>query len=492
MGHTRTGLVLVSCAGVVWGTIGPAVQLVHEGSGLSPLMIGAYRAIAAVTALVVASLVTGRLHTCLGLARSHWRRVIITGLSTAAFQLLFFVAVVATGVSVATVVSLGLPPVLLLVLSSVQGRRAPSPAQIMTVATALVGLLLVSIAGGTGDEAPNAALGILAALGSGTAYAVSTHVGAPLTREHDALTVTTATMSVAAAALIPGGLVVTYLRGEAMTTTDARVVAPPGLPRRGDHGFRLCAAVRRAAKHDQRGRRRGHAPGTRHRRPHRGPAARRKTDGRSCSRGAADPGRHHDPGTPRGDRSPSRSRPHDRCPRPVRRTVAIGRSWPLLRPRRAAVHAYVVPRRGSRDLHCTVLRRRALLLTLGAGGTDQLSMGEITVGTVSTGPLPGHTTAATAVRPTRAALASPASTTVVGRRLTRIVFVAQDPMLDSGSGRGCWLPSIMSTFHSRQNDQDRHGGGFREGTSAAAPTIGQYRSGRPVDHSWVVPSTELS
>jgi DME family drug/metabolite transporter len=169
MGRTRTGLVLVSCAGVVWGTIGPAVQLVHDGSGLSPLTIGAFRAIAAVTALVVASLVTGRLHTCLGLARSHWRRVIITGLSTAAFQLLFFVAVVATGVSVATVVSLGLPPVLLLGLSSIQGRRGPSPAQVMTVATALVGLLLVSIAGGTGEDAPNAALGVLAALGSGTA-----------------------------------------------------------------------------------------------------------------------------------------------------------------------------------------------------------------------------------------------------------------------------------------------------------------------------------
>jgi DME family drug/metabolite transporter len=185
------------------------------------LTIGAYRAIAAVTTLVIASLVTGRLHTCLGLARSLWRRVILTGLSTATFQLLFFVAVVATGVSVATVVSLGLPPVLLLALSSLQRRRAPSPAQIITVATALVGLGLVSIAGGTGDEAQNAALGILAALGSGTAYAVSTHVGAPLIREHDALTVTTATMSVAAAALIPGGLVLAYLRGEAMSTTDA-------------------------------------------------------------------------------------------------------------------------------------------------------------------------------------------------------------------------------------------------------------------------------
>ena len=221
MTHPRTGLVLVSCAGVIWGTIGPAVQLVHAGSGLSPLTIGAYRAIAAVAALVFASLMTGRLQRCLGLARSHGRRVVITGLSAAAFQLLFFVAVVTTGVSVATVVSLGLPPVLLLVLSSHQRRRAPSPAQIITVAGALVGLVLVSIGGDTGSEVPSTALGILAALGSGTAYAVSTHVGAPLTREHDALTVTTTTMSVAAAALVPGGLVLAHLRGEAMSTTDA-------------------------------------------------------------------------------------------------------------------------------------------------------------------------------------------------------------------------------------------------------------------------------
>lgn len=218
--HAWRGLLLVSCAGVVWGTIGPAAQLVHDGSGLSPWTITAYRAIAAVAALVVASLVTGRLHSCLALARSRWPRVIVTGLSTATFQLLFFVAVVATGVSVATVVSLGLAPVLLLVLDGARRRRVPPPGQLLTVTAAVVGLGLVSIAGGTGGAASHAALGIVAALGSGTAYAISTHVGAPLSRGHGALTVTTATMTVAAATLVPGGLLTAYLRGEAMTTTD--------------------------------------------------------------------------------------------------------------------------------------------------------------------------------------------------------------------------------------------------------------------------------
>jgi len=129
-------------------------------------------------------------------------------------------SLVTAGVSVATVIALGLAPVLLLVGGSVQRRRAPTLIQVVTVTTALVGLCLVSIAGGSGDSAPHAALGILAAFGSGTAYALSTHVGAPLSREHDALAVTTATMSVAAAVLIPGGLVVAYLRDEPMTTTD--------------------------------------------------------------------------------------------------------------------------------------------------------------------------------------------------------------------------------------------------------------------------------
>jgi drug/metabolite transporter, DME family len=221
VGHAWRGLLLVSCTGVVWGTIGPAVQLVHEDSDLAPLTIGAYRAVAGVTALIIASLLTGRLRMCLVLARCRWRRVIVTGVSTAVFQLLFFLAVVATGVSVATVVSLGLAPVLLLVLGSVQRRRAPSPGRVITVITALVGLGLVSFAG-AGAAAPNAALGIVAALGSGAAYAVSTDVGAPLPQEHDPLTVTTVTMTVAAAVLVPGGLLVTYLRGDAMTTLDAR------------------------------------------------------------------------------------------------------------------------------------------------------------------------------------------------------------------------------------------------------------------------------
>lgn len=214
------GLLLVCAAGVIWGTIGPAVHLVHERSGFSPLAIGAYRAVAAVAVLIVAALATGRIGTCRSLLRHHWRRVVVVGLLTAAFQLLFFVAVLATGVSVATVVALGFPPVLLLILTSTQHRRLPAVGRVLTVTTATFGLVLVSVAGTGGDVAPNHVLGVLAALGSGAAYAGSADVGASLTQRHDALSVTALTMSVAGGVLVPGGLLLGYARGEVMTATD--------------------------------------------------------------------------------------------------------------------------------------------------------------------------------------------------------------------------------------------------------------------------------
>ena len=218
--HVWRGLALLCLTGVVWGTIGPAVHLVHEQSGLSVLMIGAYRGIAAVAALVVAVLVTSRLRACLVLARGHWRRVVAVGTATAVFQLLFFVAVVAAGVSVATVVALGSAPVLLLVATSLQRRRPPAVGHVVTVATAVVGLLLVGAAGGTDGRPTNAALGVLAALGSGAAYATSAELGAPLSRRHDPLTVAALTMTVAAAVLVSAGLGVAFVRQEATATTE--------------------------------------------------------------------------------------------------------------------------------------------------------------------------------------------------------------------------------------------------------------------------------
>ncbi|OXM45244.1 EamA family transporter [Amycolatopsis alba DSM 44262] len=207
-------------AGVLWGTIGPAIPVVHDMSGLSPVTIGGYRAFVAVVVLVIAAALMRRLRDCARLGRRQWRRVTAVGVSTAIFQLFFFLAVLWAGVSVTTVVCLGFAPVLLLITGSVRRRRRPSAGQFLTVTVAVAGLLLVSVAGSPDGDAPHPVLGVFAALVSGTAYALSAEAAAPLSLRLDTLTMTTTTTCVAAMVLVPAGLIVPATSGEGVWTTD--------------------------------------------------------------------------------------------------------------------------------------------------------------------------------------------------------------------------------------------------------------------------------
>lgn len=216
-----TGLLLVCGAGVVWGTIGPAVAVVGDRTSLSVLMMGAYRSVAAVLVMVAVVAVGRHWGTCRRLLREAGARALTVGLLTAAFQMLFFVAVLATGVSVATVVAMGIPPVLLLVLHAVRDRRPPSVGQLATVATALAGLLLVSLFGG--GHAPGGETtvsGVLIALASGAAYALSAEFGGPLTKTYGAVPTATATLSVVCLTLVPLGVVTALVLDQPMTTSD--------------------------------------------------------------------------------------------------------------------------------------------------------------------------------------------------------------------------------------------------------------------------------
>ena len=218
--HAWSGLLLVCSAGIIWGTIGPAVDVVHQRSALSVLTIGAHRSVAAVTVLALTATASRRWAACRALVGQHGARVAAVGVATALFQLLFFVAVVWAGVSITTVVALGSAPVLLLLVASARDRRLPTRRATLTVGTALLGLVLVSTSGGGDVHAPHATWGVLAALGSGAAFALSADLGGSLTQEHDALAVTTCTTMVVAAVLVPSGLGLALARHESMVTTD--------------------------------------------------------------------------------------------------------------------------------------------------------------------------------------------------------------------------------------------------------------------------------
>lgn len=220
-GRARLSLLLVSVTGILWGTTGVVVQVVAERTGLGALAIGFYRlAIAAVVLLVIGFPARRRI---LAAFRGAPFGVIATGAGLAAYQGLYFMAVRLGGVSIATVVSLGIAPVLLSVWESLRNRRRPGiPAMIASTA-AIIGLVLIAggagtvHGGGTNGAAGAvgvvdlgwfghigaAALGLIVAIGSGIVYAVSTAVSRHTTGGVEPLHLTTLSCVIGAVAIAP-------------------------------------------------------------------------------------------------------------------------------------------------------------------------------------------------------------------------------------------------------------------------------------------------
>lgn len=200
MSYDRVHLSLITFAAVLWGTTGVAVTLLSDLTTLTPTTIGFYRlAIAAVALAVVC-----RADRLVRVFRQAPGTVLATGVLLGVYQALYFIAVEAAGVSVATVVSLGIAPVVTTVWEAIRGRVGPGAGTVATVAGALLGLVLISLSAGEPTQAaPRPLLGLLAAIGSGFGYAVSALLSRNLAQRGDARTLTTATCAVGALTLLP-------------------------------------------------------------------------------------------------------------------------------------------------------------------------------------------------------------------------------------------------------------------------------------------------
>lgn len=216
----RLGLLQISLAGVLWGTGGLGVQLVRDRVPMSVVTISAWRMLLAAAVLLACVALLRRRTDLLVLVRTHPARSLAVGASTALYQALYFTAVVLAGVTVATVVSLGLAPVLLTVAESLRERRRPTTARLLVLGTALTGLVLVSTAGHASASGPQVAVGTAAALASGAAYAFATWHGETLARHATPLALTTVTTTVGALALAPAAL----LAGGPRLTADPQAL----------------------------------------------------------------------------------------------------------------------------------------------------------------------------------------------------------------------------------------------------------------------------
>jgi drug/metabolite transporter, DME family len=205
-GRARLGLLQVSLAGVLWGTGGLVMQLIRDRAPMSVLVVSTWRMVLAALVLFAALLVTRGFADLRRLMRRRPGTAIVVGMCTGAYQALYFGAVLAVGVTVSTVVALGLAPVLLTLAESIAARQRPTRMRLLVLGAALGGLVLVSADAGTSTTGPHPLLGVLLAAASGSTYALATGIGRPLTGLTSPLALTTATSTAGALALLPFGL----------------------------------------------------------------------------------------------------------------------------------------------------------------------------------------------------------------------------------------------------------------------------------------------
>ena len=167
--RTGAGLPYLVLSGLLWGTGGLTGTLLRNATGLSPVAVAAYRLTVGGALIVLFLLVTGRR---LPRGRRPWTRIGVIGLLAAEFQASYFASVALTSVSLATLVTIGVSPALVVAVERVTGRRRVDRKTIGTLCLALAGLgLLVGLpSGGFGAGAVLASAGfaVLAAGGFAT------------------------------------------------------------------------------------------------------------------------------------------------------------------------------------------------------------------------------------------------------------------------------------------------------------------------------------
>lgn len=216
------GLLQVCLAGVLWGTGGLVATLLHDRDGLGATTVSAWRMLVAAVALLAVVATTGRLAATVAAARQDPARMALVGCGTAVYQLLYLAAVLQAGVSVATVVSLGLAPVLAAAWEHLRAGTRPPLQQILVLASGLAGLALMSATAGHGAggvEGGSPTLGLVLAVIAGVVYAATTLGGHALAARVDPLAITTGTTTAGAVLLLPF-FAITQAKGDPVGSTD--------------------------------------------------------------------------------------------------------------------------------------------------------------------------------------------------------------------------------------------------------------------------------
>ena len=158
------GLSYLVISGLLWGTGGLTGSLLGRVAGLSAIAVAACR-LTAGGVLIVCYLTATRKTWPSG--RAAWARITVIGLLAAIFQSCYFAAVSLTSVPLATLITIGAAPVIVLGAERAIGRPAGRLA-VLTTGLAVTGLgLLVGLPSGFRESAvlASAGMAVLAAAG---------------------------------------------------------------------------------------------------------------------------------------------------------------------------------------------------------------------------------------------------------------------------------------------------------------------------------------
>ncbi|GAA4894311.1 DME family drug/metabolite transporter [Stackebrandtia albiflava] len=171
---TSRGLAFLAVAGLTWGTTGAAVDLLYRSSDTGPFTVSFWRFAIGLTLLTGVSLLRrGGVPPAPPAGAAGRRRVVSlrlgTGLGLAVFQTAYFGAVAATGVAVATVITLGAAPVIAALGGRLLLRERLGGTGVCAVAGAVLGLVVLVAADPIGAVRPaGVALSLLSAAGYAT------------------------------------------------------------------------------------------------------------------------------------------------------------------------------------------------------------------------------------------------------------------------------------------------------------------------------------
>ncbi|AVH60099.1 MULTISPECIES: DMT family transporter [Streptomyces] len=174
------GLLYLIVAGAAWGTAGAAASLVYRASDMGPIALSFWRCAGGLVLLLAVRLLRGRrVAPAVSEQRPAVReplgrkalRIGVTGFGLAVFQTAYFAAVEATGLAVATVVTLGAGPVLIALGARLTMRERLGRGGATAVAGALAGLGVLML--GSGDAAVRP-WGVVLAVVSAAGYSTMT------------------------------------------------------------------------------------------------------------------------------------------------------------------------------------------------------------------------------------------------------------------------------------------------------------------------------